>query len=93
MGHLSTKQRAGLAYARTLRARWLARLNRALVAILVVTRINRDGHTYPDLHLCGCPRGDLNPLPDCPWRPADLAQREGRILRQCNLNSEVEILR
>ncbi len=30
---------------------------------------------------------------DCPWRPADLAQREGRILRQGNLNSEVEILR
>ena len=23
---------------------------------------------------------------DCPWRPADLAQREGRILRQGNLN-------
>lgn len=30
---------------------------------------------------------------DCPWRPADLAQREGRILRQGNRNSEVEILR
>jgi len=23
---------------------------------------------------------------DCPWRPADIAQREGRILRQGNLN-------
>jgi hypothetical protein len=30
---------------------------------------------------------------DCPWRPADLAQREGRILRQGNQNSEVQILR
>ena len=66
MGHLSTQQRAGLAYARTLRARWLTRLNRALVAILVVTRINRDGYTYPDLHLCECPRGDLNPLSEGP---------------------------
>jgi len=30
---------------------------------------------------------------DCPWRPADLAQRDGRILRQGNQNSEVRILR
>ncbi|MDQ6851112.1 MAG: hypothetical protein M3070_14450 [Actinomycetota bacterium] len=30
---------------------------------------------------------------DCPWRPADIAQREGRILRQGNRNPEVEILR
>lgn len=30
---------------------------------------------------------------DCPWRPADLQQREGRILRQGNLNPEVQILR
>ncbi|MCW2567773.1 MAG: putative Helicase, partial [Mycobacterium sp.] len=30
---------------------------------------------------------------DCPWRPADLAQREGRILRQGNLNPQVQILR
>jgi hypothetical protein len=30
---------------------------------------------------------------DCPWRPADLAQREGRIVRQGNENPEVEILR
>ncbi|MDG4784936.1 hypothetical protein O7626_03140 [Micromonospora sp. WMMD1102] len=30
---------------------------------------------------------------DCPWRPADLQQREGRILRQGNQNSEVEIIR
>ncbi|MBO0871810.1 MAG: DEAD/DEAH box helicase family protein [Pseudonocardia sp.] len=30
---------------------------------------------------------------DCPWRPADLQQREGRILRQGNQNSEVQILR
>ena len=30
---------------------------------------------------------------DCPWRPADVAQREGRILRQGNLNPEVQILR
>jgi N12 class adenine-specific DNA methylase len=30
---------------------------------------------------------------DCPWRPADLAQRDGRILRQGNLNPEVELLR
>ena len=30
---------------------------------------------------------------DCPWRPADLAQRDGRILRQGNQNREVEILR
>ena len=28
---------------------------------------------------------------DCPWRPADVAQRHGRILRQLNQNSEVEI--
>ena len=30
---------------------------------------------------------------DCPWRPADLAQRDGRILRQGNHNPEVQILR
>jgi N12 class adenine-specific DNA methylase len=30
---------------------------------------------------------------DAPWRPADVAQREGRILRQGNLNPEVEIIR
>ncbi|GIJ29997.1 hypothetical protein Vqi01_51590 [Micromonospora qiuiae] len=30
---------------------------------------------------------------DCPWRPADLQQREGRILRQGNQNAEVEIIR
>ena len=28
---------------------------------------------------------------DCPWRPADLQQREGRIIRQGNQNSEVDI--
>jgi hypothetical protein len=30
---------------------------------------------------------------DCPWRPADIRQREGRILRQGNRNEEVRILR
>jgi hypothetical protein len=30
---------------------------------------------------------------DCPWRPADVAQREGRILRQGNHNPEVQIIR
>jgi len=30
---------------------------------------------------------------DCPWRPADIRQREGRILRQGNRNPEVLILR
>ena len=30
---------------------------------------------------------------DCPWRPADVEQREGRILRQGNCNPEVEIIR
>src|SRR5256885_1508984 len=30
---------------------------------------------------------------DCPWRPADLEPREGRILRQGNQNPEVRILR
>ena len=30
---------------------------------------------------------------DCPWRPADLEQREGRILRQGNQNPEVSIYR
>ncbi|NEE01189.1 helicase-related protein [Phytoactinopolyspora halotolerans] len=29
---------------------------------------------------------------DCPWRPADLEQREGRVIRQGNQNCEVEIL-
>ena len=28
---------------------------------------------------------------DCPWRPADLQQREGRIIRQGNENTEVDI--
>ncbi len=28
---------------------------------------------------------------DCPWRPSDLQQREGRIIRQGNTNAEVEI--
>jgi len=30
---------------------------------------------------------------DCPWRPSDLQQRDGRILRQGNGNKEVEVLR
>ncbi len=30
---------------------------------------------------------------DCPWRPADIAQREGRIIRQGNQNTEVGIYR
>jgi hypothetical protein len=30
---------------------------------------------------------------DAPWRPRDIEQREGRILRQGNLNSEVRIYR
>lgn len=30
---------------------------------------------------------------DCPWRPAELTQREGRILRQGNANAEVEVIR
>ena len=30
---------------------------------------------------------------DCPWRPSDLAQRLGRIVRQGNMNPEVEIFR
>jgi len=30
---------------------------------------------------------------DCPWRPGDLAQRLGRILRQGNTNPEVDIFR
>jgi len=30
---------------------------------------------------------------DCPWRPADLQQRSGRIIRQGNKNSEVQIYR
>ena len=30
---------------------------------------------------------------DAPWRPADVEQRDGRILRQGNLNPEVEIFR
>jgi hypothetical protein len=32
-------------------------------------------------------------LLDCPWRPSDQEQREGRILRQGNQNPEVQILR
>ena len=28
---------------------------------------------------------------DCPWRPSDLQQREGRIIRQGNENEEVDI--
>lgn len=30
---------------------------------------------------------------DCPWRPADLHQRQGRILRQGNLNPEIQLYR
>jgi N12 class adenine-specific DNA methylase len=30
---------------------------------------------------------------DCPWRPADLEQREGRILRQGNPHDQVEVVR
>lgn len=30
---------------------------------------------------------------DCPWRPSDLEQRSGRIIRQGNENKEVEIFR
>lgn len=30
---------------------------------------------------------------DCPWRPSDIAQREGRILRQGNQNAEIGIVR
>ncbi|MEV4773081.1 DEAD/DEAH box helicase family protein [Micromonospora humida] len=30
---------------------------------------------------------------DCPWRPADITQRDGRIMRQGNQNAEVSIYR
>jgi len=30
---------------------------------------------------------------DCPWRPADLEQRDGRIMRQGNQNPEIQTLR
>lgn len=30
---------------------------------------------------------------DCPWRPSDLEQRAGRIIRQCNTNEKVHIYR
>jgi len=30
---------------------------------------------------------------DCPWRPADIEQREGRVIRQGNQNDRVEIVR
>lgn len=30
---------------------------------------------------------------DCPWRPGDLEQRGGRIIRQGNRNKEVHIYR
>ncbi|MDP9386875.1 MAG: DEAD/DEAH box helicase family protein, partial [Actinomycetota bacterium] len=30
---------------------------------------------------------------DCPWRPADIEQREGRIVRQGNQNAEVAVVR
>ncbi|NSN29924.1 hypothetical protein HRE00_15005, partial [Enterococcus faecalis] len=30
---------------------------------------------------------------DCPWRPSDIEQRDGRIIRQGNENEEVEIYR
>ena len=30
---------------------------------------------------------------DCPWRPRDLEQRSGRIIRQGNQNPEVQIYR
>ena len=30
---------------------------------------------------------------DCPWRPGDLQQRAGRIIRQGNMNPEVHIYR
>ena len=30
---------------------------------------------------------------DCPWRPADIEQRDGRILRQGNQNAEAQVLR
>src|SRR5258708_8226545 len=30
---------------------------------------------------------------DAPWRPADVNQREGRIIRQGNLNPQVQVLR
>ena len=30
---------------------------------------------------------------DCPWRPSDLSQRLGRLVRQGNLNPEVEVFR
>src|SRR3546814_11731325 len=30
---------------------------------------------------------------DAPWRPADIEQRDGRILRQGNQNPEVRVLR
>ena len=30
---------------------------------------------------------------DCPWRPADIEQREGRIIRQGNQNTHVHVIR
>jgi SNF2 family DNA or RNA helicase len=30
---------------------------------------------------------------DAPWRPADVSQRDGRIIRQGNLNDQVRVIR
>src|SRR3546814_1022619 len=38
------------------------------------------------------PRGVALHHIDVPWRPADLEQREGRIIRQGNQNKRVQIL-
>ncbi|HMR94308.1 MAG TPA: hypothetical protein PKE05_02120, partial [Microthrixaceae bacterium] len=39
------------------------------------------------------PRPTAMPPPAAPWRPADIEQRDGRILRQGNQNPEVRVLR
>ena len=57
--------------------------------VAVLHRLDREdgrGHQRPG------PAVALHHL-DCPWRPADLDQREGRIIRQGNQNTEVAVFR
>lgn len=69
------------------RRRLFEMINNGAIRILIGstfklgTGVNVQRHLYAIHHL------------DVPWRPADMIQREGRMLRQGNLNDSVEIYR
>ena len=69
------------------KAELFARVRKGQVRVLLGSTAKMGAGTNVQTHLAA-----LHHL-DCPWRPADIEQREGRILRQGNMNETVKIFK